>query len=238
MNWRDLIKGSGGRRRTPESWDKLMRELSAAQVIVRQMEDAVACECPTGKHPRYWVSHPGLTACPWCIIDQERAQWKASVAPPGAEDPGMSVPAPADVPGGCFAGLDHSVPPVEAALRIVADTPGVRQVVPIASVSADTQATDVRTLWEALGLSAAAGQPVAPSSAANLEPAHVALPPVPPHPPLVPEPPPEPLYPPSAGPLSDPVQLVDWGRKPAEPEAVTQFLLVSAMRRVEFAKTG
>ena len=140
------FKGSGGRRRSDESWDALTAELSEAQRLLKPMQGAICCGCPAGIHGQFWVYSRTVVQCPWCEIGRLRAREASSVlvvaAPPAG--PPM-LPAAVDSPG--FQPLPPA-PLVSAddQLLLMPDAPTAPAECEAADVNAQTQAMDASEL--------------------------------------------------------------------------------------------
>lgn len=145
------FKGSGGRRRSDESWDALTAELSEAQRLLKPMKGAICCGCPAGIHGQFWVYSQTVVRCPWCEIGRLRALEATSVvvvpAPPAG--PPM-VPAAVDTPE--FRPLpDAPLVSADNQLLLMPDAPAAPVESEGADVNAETQAVSRADLLAAMG---------------------------------------------------------------------------------------
>ena len=150
------FRGSGGRRRAPDSFIVLERELRDLRGEVAGL-DPCACHAPQ-PHVQFLVRRPeGASApaapfaCPLCEIDRLNGRLEVLTAPPAPRPQGEPlVPAPADTAGSAFATPRPAAAP-DPRLRIVADTPAAPTESEGADVNAQTQAVSRADLLAAMG---------------------------------------------------------------------------------------
>jgi len=188
MNLTGFFKGSGGRRRSDESWIALTDQLSEAQRLLAPLKDAIRNTCAAGIHGPFWVQQKAPVPCPWCHINRLQNREVAQVVIAPALPAGRPmVPAAVDVLG--FEPLPEA--PLKSAddqLLLMPDAPEFPAEVEAADVNAETQAVAVSSLWAAIGEDRTAMLPAVddPSAAVHLQPAADTVPPKPRQPPLPP----------------------------------------------------
>lgn len=187
-----LFKGPGARRRTPESQAAMERENRQLRGDAARLDP---CACRAARpHVQFLVRRPDGASpsvepldCPACEIDRLNSRLSVLTAP-SAPPSALLLPAAVDSPD--FQPLP-AAPLVSADnhLLIMPDAPEATETVPIVDVTAETQATDVQALRDAIGLGDTATLPavrdepqgavrrVLPITADQLRPARADVPP-------------------------------------------------------------
>jgi hypothetical protein len=264
MNPLAFFKGSGTRRhgddeiRERAAVDNLLRlhdgeiaelrgkfetEQQRAEALEGRFAGAIDRFCPIGRHPRFWVSTPAMSGCPWCLVDYERSQ-RQMVAPPGVHaagrvpaavqavplqqrPTGIDVPAPRELPGFRESAVTAAETVADKTLADLAQQgdpdpvllTGLGRSITVVEEPEPSGPPTVQLPAQRLhGAETTATMPAVETTADHLEPAHVPRPPKPDYPPLLP--------------LADLDLSVTWGVRGEAVDATAR------MRRVQLAKTG